>query len=136
MTQERSKVIRETENPFGDDEEEAAERASEQKKQSHAGPSAKHPAGGTSADHGSFFGGSSGHKKSKSKSKSKGRQFSLEAEKEKMKSVIAESSIASTGLMNALQTINREKERISENKVATEQFEASKQLRRRILRYV
>lgn len=53
-----------------------------------------------------------------------------------MKSVIADSSIASTNLMNSLQSINREKERISDNQMAVESFETCKRLRRRVLRYV
>lgn len=53
-----------------------------------------------------------------------------------MKSVIADSAICSTNLMNSLQTINRETERISDNAKAAEQFETCKQLRRRVLRYV
>lgn len=53
-----------------------------------------------------------------------------------MKAVIADSSIAATNLMNSLQSINREKERISDNEVAVERFEICKQLRRRVLRYV
>jgi hypothetical protein len=82
----------------------------------------------------SFFGSSS-----KDKKKGKGgkrRPFNLEEEKENMKSAIADSSLATTNLMNALQSINREKERISENPQAVQHFEACKQLRRRILRYV
>lgn len=53
-----------------------------------------------------------------------------------MKTVIADASIASTNLLNALQSINREKERISDNHTAVQHFEACKQLRRRVLRYV
>lgn len=53
-----------------------------------------------------------------------------------MKVTIAESSIAATDLMNALQSINRERERISENPAAVAKFEACKQLRRKLLRYV
>lgn len=53
-----------------------------------------------------------------------------------MKVTIAESSIAATDLMNALQSINRERERISENETAVKRFETCKQLRRRVLRYV
>lgn len=53
-----------------------------------------------------------------------------------MKAAIAESSIAATNLNNALQSINREKERISENSVAVARFEICKKLRRKILRYV
>jgi hypothetical protein len=53
-----------------------------------------------------------------------------------MKVVIADSSFAATNLMNALQSINREVERISENPAAVERFEACKLLRRKVLRYV
>ncbi|PNY28207.1 Manganese transporter SMF1 [Tolypocladium capitatum] len=144
VTQERSKVIRETENPFGDDEEEEAERASQRP---GAGPSSQPwtPQIAPAVDRHTFLKTNNtslfdrDKKKDKSKSRSKGgkrKPFDLEAEKEKMKSIIAESSIASTNLMNALQSINRERERISENTVAVHHFEACKQLRRRILRYI
>ncbi|KAG8426012.1 hypothetical protein J3459_008516 [Metarhizium acridum] len=141
MTREESKVIQETENPFGDDEEEEAERASEQKKQDNPGPSEGYHSGTLLDMQGGGGGSSIGLKKSKpkfkSKSKSKsGRKFDLEAEMKKMKSVIADATMASTALTNSLQTINREKERISENRAATQHFEACKQLRRRILRYI
>ncbi|KAK2591498.1 hypothetical protein QQS21_010818 [Conoideocrella luteorostrata] len=142
MTQERSKVIKETENPFGDDEEEEAERASEQRKQGAAGPSAfrnDQLSVASAVDNSGFapIPKSNVHKKSKSKSKSKGnKSFNLDGEKDKMMAVIAESSIASTGLMNSLQSINREKERVSENKATTQHFESCKKLRRRILRYI
>lgn len=53
-----------------------------------------------------------------------------------MKEHIAEASIASTNLINTLQSINREHERISDNKMALQRFENAKQLRRKILRYV
>lgn len=53
-----------------------------------------------------------------------------------MKSTIAESSVASTNLLNTLRLINRESEQISENPAALEHFENCKLLRRKILRYV
>jgi hypothetical protein len=53
-----------------------------------------------------------------------------------MKTVIAESSIASTNLVNSLQSINREVERASDNQVVAQRFDICKQLRRRVLRYV
>ncbi|KAH8170378.1 VHS domain-containing protein [Sarocladium implicatum] len=146
VTQAQSKVVQETENPFGDEEEEAA-AAEARARRDNAGSSSSHtpiPAplplsaqsktstsGGGSS---SFFGSSS-----KDKKKGKGgkrRPFNLEEEKENMKSAIADSSLATTNLMNALQSINREKERISENPQAVQHFEACKQLRRRILRYI
>lgn len=141
MTQERSRVIRETEeNPFGDDEEEEARMAAQQ--QAAAASSSKpstassmaHHRSGSGVPGSSLFGSSKDSKKSKSRSKRKA--FNFEAEKEQMKAVIADSSISSTSLMNLLQTINRETERISENPKAVEQFEICKQLRRRVLRYV
>ncbi|KAG9254659.1 uncharacterized protein F5Z01DRAFT_86106 [Emericellopsis atlantica] len=141
VTQERSKVIRETEaNPFGDEEEEAAREAAQQKA-SASGPSHK-PSSSTAsavamqkAGAGSSFFSSSKDKK-KDKSKGKRKPFNLEAEKPQMKAVIADASISSTNLLNTLQTINRETERISDNPSAVEKFEACKQLRRRVLRYI
>lgn len=152
MTQERSKVLQETEaNPFGDDEEEEAARAAKSAPKSTdgpifniltAGPSSLTAPHSSSSGHskqpssgGSIF-GSKDKKKDKSKSSGKRKTFNLDMEKEQMKSVIAEASISSTNLMNALQSINREKERISDNHLAVQRFEICKQLRRRVLRYV
>lgn len=148
VTQEQSRVLRETEeNPFGEEEEEAARAAHQQKQQqqqqpsnssgsSHAQPPLVSHAKSSSISS-SFF-GSSSKSKSKDKDKAKGKRkpFNLEAEKEQMKSVIAEASIASTNLMNSLQSINRERERISSNQTASAHFETCKLLRRRVLRYV
>ncbi|PHH77849.1 hypothetical protein CDD83_4074 [Cordyceps sp. RAO-2017] len=127
VTQERSKVIKETENPFGDDEEEQA-----------AVNASRPPVAGPSANWMPQVPQPVVDKKKKKKDKDRGRRgsFNLEAEKEKIKAVIAEASIESTGLMNSLQSINRERQRISENAMALQHFEACKQLRRRILRYV
>lgn len=83
--------------------------------------------------------GSPKDKKKKDKDKGKkgpARPFNLAAEQDQMKTTIAESSIAATNLLNALQTINRELERISDNAAAVHHFETCKQLRRKILRYV
>lgn len=144
VTQAKSKVVRETENPFGDDEEEeAAAQAAARRNNPNAGSSSlpgplplsisSQPKTSTSGSS-SFFGSSSKDKKKAKDGKRK--PFSLEAEKENMKSAIADSSLATTNLMNALQSINREKERISDNQQAVQHFEACKQLRRRILRYI
>ncbi|KAH7312410.1 hypothetical protein B0I35DRAFT_55685 [Stachybotrys elegans] len=141
VTQERSKVLKETEaNPFGDDEEEEARAAAAaQKAKANAGsPSASKPGhvkSPSTSGSSSFFGSSSSDKK-KDKAKGKRKPFNLQAEMEQMKSVIADSSLASTNLMNALQIINRETERISENPQAVRHFEDCKQLRRRVLRYI
>jgi hypothetical protein len=53
-----------------------------------------------------------------------------------MKVDIAEAAMAATNLVNTLQSINRERERISENRIAVQRFETCKNLRRKILRYV
>ncbi|KAF9763542.1 hypothetical protein IL306_003082 [Fusarium sp. DS 682] len=147
VTQERSRVLRETEeNPFVDDEEEAAAKAARDARNTSS-PSSSTPASGSTFGHTStksasgssaFFGGSKDKKKEKEKDKTKGKRkpFNLEAEKEQMKSVIADSSIAATNLINTLQSINREVERISENQTAVERFEACKLLRRKVLRYI
>ncbi|KAI1304009.1 hypothetical protein F5Y03DRAFT_180298 [Xylaria venustula] len=152
VTQDKSKVLRETEqDPFRDSEDEAEQPKSSpppttpQASTSRPPPVSypqptqtvqsyshtKAPSGS-----GSFFSGSSKDKKKKDKSKKQPRPFKLEAEKESMKAAIAESSIAATNLNNALQSINRERERISENAVAVKRFEICKRLRRRILRYI
>ncbi|PTB68932.1 hypothetical protein BBK36DRAFT_154937 [Trichoderma citrinoviride] len=132
VTQERSRVLKETENPFGDEEDD--EPASPK---SPTPPAAAGPSHGRSGS-GSIFGGSSSSDKKKrsSKTKTKRKPFNLEAEKEQMKSVIAESSLAATNLLNVLQTINREKERISDNSLAVERFESCKILRRKVLRFI
>lgn len=144
VTQERSRVIRETDNPFGDDEDDEPHKSPEQTTDPAHASSAKSPPPNPSKPmHGqssSFSHVSSSSKdkkkKDKDKRKSKHRKFDLEAEKGTMKTAIAESSIAATNLNNALQSINREKERISENPTAVQHFEACKVLRRRILRYI
>lgn len=145
VTQERSKVLKETENPFGEDEEEerqaSASTSTPQASSSTAQPSSassRRPTVSSSSGHAHSSSRSSNKdksKKSSSKSK-KHKPFNLEAEKDQMTRTIAEASIASTNLMNTLQSINREKERISENSTAVERFEKCKKLRRNILRYV
>ncbi|KAH7157598.1 hypothetical protein B0J13DRAFT_520329 [Dactylonectria estremocensis] len=144
VTQERSKVIRETEeNPFVDDEEEAKKAAQAQNQTQAQAQNASGSSNSQSFSHAksssmssSFFGGSKDKKKDKDKAKGKRKTFNLEEEKEQMKAVIADSSFAATNLQNALQSINREHEQISENQAAVEQFEACKLLRRKVLRYI
>lgn len=137
-------MLRETEqNPFEDDEDEVPPPP--------AAPVPTHSRntslsqGQPSKSSGSFFGPSAhvtaskkAAKKDKDKKggKKKNKPFNLEAEKETMKNCIAESSVASTNLLNALRLINREKEQISENQAAVHHFEFCKLLRRKILRYV
>lgn len=75
-------------------------------------------------------------KLSKHKSKAQGKPFNLAREKENMTNAIAQASMASTNLLNGLQLVNREKERVSENAEVLRRFEACKLLRRRVLYYI
>lgn len=142
-TQQQSQAVRETEeNPFEDDEEEEVEPPPPIAVRVYPGypiPQAQ-SSSSSSTPQSSFFGNATGDakksKKDKDKKKKKGKPFSLEAEKETMKNCIAESSVASTNLLNALRLINREREQISENKNAVHHFDFCKLLRRKILRYV
>ncbi|KAI0816197.1 hypothetical protein GGR55DRAFT_625878 [Xylaria sp. FL0064] len=151
VTQDKSKVLRETEqDPFRDSEDEAEQHKSSPPPQTVQASSLRPPVSypqpaqtvqsyshtRSTSGSGSFFSSSSKDKKKKDKSKKQSRPFKLEAEKESMKAAIADSSIAATNLNNALQSINREKERISENALAVERFEICKKLRRKILRYI
>ncbi|KAB5583119.1 vhs domain-containing protein [Coniochaeta sp. 2T2.1] len=148
VTQERSKVIKETENPFGDDDEEEESNpppaASSSRSQPSSASHSRHTSlSGTqiSGTVNSFSYLGKDKDKDKKKKDKKGsskskKPFNLEAEKEQMKVTIAESAMAATDLMNALQSINREKERISENETAVKRFETCKQLRRKVLRYI
>jgi hypothetical protein len=141
ITQDRSKVLRETEqNPFQAEEDNADElppRLSHSRQASGTQSSNR-----TSAlPKSSLFGSSTSPTSSKKSKDRKGgkkdaKPFNLEAEKETMKNCIAESSVASTNLLNALRLINREHEQISENQNAVHHFEFCKLLRRKILRYV
>ncbi|KAM0281696.1 hypothetical protein ACHAQH_003427 [Verticillium albo-atrum] len=146
MTQERSKAVRETENPFGEEDEDEGRqtspsgRAGESSKAPYGKPAStvnsfSHTKSSSTSGSTSFFGSSKDKNKTKDK-KGKKKPFNLEAEKENMKSDIAEASIATTNLSNALQSINREKERISDNALAVQRFEECKKLRRKILRYI
>ncbi|KAH7367486.1 VHS domain-containing protein [Plectosphaerella cucumerina] len=138
VTQERSKAVRETENPFGADDDEEPPRRSpppaRHGESSRGLSSGSHARSSSNTGSSSFF-GSSKDKKNKDK-KGKRKSFNLEAEKEQMKSDIAEASIATTNFSNALQSINREREQISNNAELVRQFEACKMLRRKILRYI
>lgn len=53
-----------------------------------------------------------------------------------MLETMAEANVASANLLNGLQLINREQQRVSENAEVMRRFETCKQLRRQILRYI
>lgn len=85
----------------------------------------------------SSSGGSSLFSRSKKDKKTpKGQRFSLEKEKGQMLETMASANVASANLLNGLQLINREQQRVSENPEVMNRFETCKQLRRQILRYI
>lgn len=53
-----------------------------------------------------------------------------------MTKAIANSSMASINLLNGLQLVNRERERVSDNPEVVRRFQACKKLRKEILRYI
>lgn len=75
-------------------------------------------------------------KSEKPTKKSKSKPFSLDKEKPAILQTIASSSLASTGLMNAMKRTNRENQRVSENSEAVKGFETCKKFRRQILTYL
>lgn len=75
-------------------------------------------------------------KLSKTKKDKGNAHFNLPKEKDNMTKALANSSIASTNLLNGLQLVNRETERVSENQEVVRRFETCKLLRREILRYI
>lgn len=82
-------------------------------------------------------GGSSLFSRSKKDKKTpKGQKFNLEREKGQMLETMASANVASANLLNGLQLINREQQRVSENAEVMKRFETCKQLRRQILRYI
>ncbi|KAF2026587.1 hypothetical protein EK21DRAFT_115643 [Setomelanomma holmii] len=75
-------------------------------------------------------------KRDKKDKKSRGQKFNLEREKGQLLETIASANVASTNLLNGLQLINREQQRVSDNPEVMRRFETCKQLRRQILRYI
>ena len=82
------------------------------------------------------FSSSSMFKRDKKDKKTKRQPFNLEKEKGQMLETMASANVASTNLLNGLQLINREQQRVSENPEVMRRFETCKQLRRQILRYI
>ncbi|KAM7192921.1 hypothetical protein V8F33_008109 [Rhypophila sp. PSN 637] len=133
VTQETSKVLKATENPFGDDEDEQKPSGPSQPSHSRKASSISNPTvTGTVLS----FSSTKEDKKKKDKKSKKQKPFNLEAEKAQMKTHIAESLIASNNLMNTLKSTNRQNERISQNQTAVQRVETCKQLRRKLHRYI
>ncbi len=143
VTQERSKVLKETEpnpneDPFGNDDEEVGESSTPSvtspTRDTFATYSSTPTYTGPSLESHSIFSRKAKHDKHSKKNKSKA--FNLEREKPQILQSIASSSIASTNLMNALKLIDRENKRVSEDPETVQRFEACKSLRRLVLRYI
>lgn len=140
--QSKSKVLRETErdaqrdssppsSPFGDPEEPPAKPArTELSPSSSRTPQPQRPITLASTSTGSS---SPLFKRDK---KGKLKPFSIEKEKTQMLETIAQASVASTNLLNALKLINRENEQVSQNREVLTRFERCKSLRRSVLRYI
>ncbi len=106
VTQERSKVLKETENPFGGEDDDSPSTS-----QTPASPGHRSSGSNSQIPQVQSFSHvrkDSESKKKKDKKDKKRKPFNLEAEREEMKASIAESSIAATDLSNTLQSINRD----------------------------
>jgi len=137
------------ENPFGEDPPSPppsqAPTLPESRKASTSRPGDGHASGSkpaTSSSASSFFGHTHSHSRDKDKDKKKKTgsrahpPFSLEREKGKILQAIASASMTSTNLVNALQLVNREQGRVSDDAEVVRRFETCKLLRRQILRYI
>lgn len=125
----RQKVLKDTEppeSPFA--EKETRSRSNSQQKPVQS--SSTRPLNLTSSSH------SFSSKLFKEKKAGPQKAFNLSREKEGMTNALAQASMASTNLLNALQLINRETERISENAEVVRRLETCKALRRKILYYI
>ena len=143
VTQEQSRVIRETAAPVVDDEEDEGEHSGHRVTDpfgsvpartvalnpyiaTSSRPTLVSPASSTS----------SAQKVDKKNKKTKVKPFNFEKEKSAIKSAIGDASFTSTSLMNAMKLVDREKKRVSEDAMVERYFQECKQLRRRILGYI
>lgn len=137
----RQKVLQDTEPHDSDDEPHrptpvtSAARSRASSSAQHPTPMPSRPVTLTPTSSG--FGAKLSKGKSKLSGSSGGsKAFNLAKEKENMTNCIARASIASTNLLNGLQLINRETERVSENPEVVNRFQTCKSLRRQILLYI
>lgn len=135
---QQSKVLRETEADVDRDSPPASPlpQARSPPRVVPAASSSRSPSSPVTLTHMRNQSSGSGGLFKSSKDKKKNKAFNLEKEKPQMVESIAQASIASTNLLNALKLINRESQRVSENSEAVNRFEICKLLRRQILRYI
>ena len=144
VTQAQSRVVQETEreanedpDPFGDEDDDitrggANSMAGVGSPTTSSFPSSSVPP----ANLNSIPKQSNKSKPNKSSKHKKRKAFNLEKEKPEITKTIAESSIASINLMNALKLLNRENIRVSEHAETVLRFEKCKANRRQVLRYI
>ena len=141
----RSKVLRETEpHDSGDEspfESQSRPSAPASANRSRATSSAQVPTAAPSrpvtlTPTSSNFSSKLAKGRSKFSSSKSAGTFNLAREKENMTNCLARASIASTNLLNGLQLVNRETERVSQNVEVVNRFETCKTLRRQILLYI
>ncbi|KAF2009442.1 hypothetical protein BU24DRAFT_428349 [Aaosphaeria arxii CBS 175.79] len=134
---QQSKVVRETEAEAHDEDHSPPSSPQPARRAAPAPPSFPHgsssSAGRTVALGSAPLPNTSLFKKDK---KGKSKPFNLEKEKHQLLETIASATVASTSLMNGMQLINREVQRVSENPEVVKRFETCKVLRRQILRYI
>lgn len=134
---QQSRIIREQDAEAAREREESSPPPTPQPRRPdhpHTSSSSNRPValGSTSSS-----GGSSLFSRSrKDKKTPKGQKFNLEREKGQMLETVASANLASANLLNGLQLINREQQRVSENPEVMNRFETCKQLRRQVLRYI
>lgn len=143
VRQEQSKVLKETEPTEADSEQfghtvtVSAAGGPERSLRSPTSPTSSSSSYGHEGPGSAYSSMNPFRQKSdKNIKKSKLKPFSLEKEKPAILQTIASSSLASTGLMNAMKRTNRENQRVSENSEAVTGFETCKKLRRQILTYL
>ena len=142
VTQAQSRVLQETEreaneDPFGDEDNDVTRVGANSMGDMGSPTRSSFPSGSVpQASLNSVPKQSSKSKTDKSSKKHKRKAFNLEREKPEITRTIAESSIASINLMNALRLLNRENIRVSEHPETVSRFEKCKANRRQVLRYI
>ena len=142
VTQAQSRVIQETEreaneDPFGDEDDDNTRVGANSMEGMRSPTTSSFPSSSVPpANLNSIPKQSSKSKTNKSSRGKKRKAFNLEKEKPEITRTIAESSIASINLMNALKLLNRENIQVSEHPETVSRFETCKANRRQVLRYI
>jgi hypothetical protein len=119
---QQSRIVREQDAEAAREREEHSPPAPQHARQPSASSSRPVSLGSTPQPSSSFF------KRDKKDKRPKGQKFNLEREKGQMLETIASANVASTNLLNGLQLINREQQRVSDNPEVMQRFETCKTL--------